>query len=694
MAFGARRGLRAHRPAHTIPVPEVHAKGIFEQRARITAQLALHEGLALPAAEAPRVSFIIPAHDNFAFTVALLAQIDREARATPDVPAETIVVDNGSTDRTRELEALVRGVRVIRTPRRSGYTVACNQGAAAAQGEILVFLNNDIELTPGLLARIPRALEDPGVGVAGARIVGAAGQLQEAGSLLFRDGSAAGLGRGQDPTLPIYLAPRDVDYVSGCFLCVRRALFEELGGFDEVFSPGYYEDTDFCLRVRARGLRVAYDPSLTIHHYEYASYSKGRPPSSSGALMRQKRRDFLRKNRALLAAQPVAAEQPLLRLAFPPGRDRPPRVLLVEDRVPAETAGSGFTRSYDTLRAMTAAGMTVSVWSLHQRVAEALPDWTRGAWSVLPQIGGPKSIADLLRDQGDAFDVVWVCRTHNWRALRHAVRQWRDARSHRRLVVDTEALEALRAVSLLERAPEPMTEAEALAAIRAEVPDLDAADAVVAVSRRDAAWLQRAVGVAPALLGHSFAVPPGPAGFDARSGLLFAGAIYGADSPNYLSLRWLVDKVLPLLFPAMPGLRLAVAGHRACELPPIESAFADRIDWLGEVADLGPLFNAARVFVAPTLFAGGRPHKVEHAAARGLPCVVTPVLAEQLREPDGSAFPMVAQGWAAEDFAAAVRQLHDDRALWEARRAAGLRHSAQHCDAARYAATVVEIARG
>lgn len=694
MAFGARRGLRAHRPAHVVAVPELHAKGIFEQRARIAAQLALHDGLTLPAADAPRLSLIIPVHDNFVFTVALLAQIEREARATPDVLVEAIVVDNGSSDRTRELEALVGGVRVIRTAAQSGYTIACNQGAAAARGEILVFLNNDIELTPGLLARIPRALSDPGVGVAGARIVGAAGQLQEAGSLLFRDGSAAGLGRGQDPTLPIYLAPRDVDYVSGCFLCVRRALFEEMGGFDELFSPGYYEDTDFCLRVRGRGLRVAYDPSLTIYHYEYASYSKGRPPSSSGALMRRKRRAFVQKNRALLAVQPVAAEQPLLQAAFPPGRDRPPRVLLVEDRLPAEAAGSGFTRTYDTLCAMTAAGMAVSVWALHQRVAESLPDWTRGAWSVLPRIDGPKTVADLLREQGDAFDVVWVCRTHNWRALRQAVRQWRDARSHRRVVVDTEAVESLRAAALLERAPEPMREAEVLAAIRAEAPELDSVDAVAAVNRRDADWLQRAFGIAPAVLSFSFTVTPGPAGFDARSGLLFVGAIYGTDTPNYLSLRWMIEKVMPMLSETMPGLRLIVAGHQDKAVPPIASAFANRIDWLGEVADLAPLFNAARVFVAPTLFAGGRPHKVEHAAARGLPCVVTPVLADQLREPDGSTFPIVAKGWAPEDFAAAVQALYTDRALWEATRAAGLRHIARHCDAAQYAATVVEVARG
>jgi GT2 family glycosyltransferase len=694
MAFGARRGLRAHRPAHAVPVPELHAKAIFEQRARITAQLALHEGLALPEAAAPRISFVIPVHDNFAFTVSLLAQLEREARAAPDVPLEAIVVDNGSSDRTRQLGALVGGVRVIRSEARSGYTIACNTGAAAARGEVLVFLNNDIELTPGLVPRILRALADPAIGVAGARIVNAAGQLQEAGSHLWRDGSAAGLGRGMDPTLPIFLAPRDVDYVSGCFLCVRRALFEELGGFDERFSPGYYEDTDFCLQVRARGLRVAYDPTLVIYHYEYASYSKGRPPSSSTALMARKKRSFVEKNRALLARQPAHGDTGLLRHAFPPDAARPRRVLLVEDRVPDAAAGSGFTRSADVLRAMTAAGLVVSVWSLHQRVAEDLPDWTQGAAALLPHVAGPQSVAELLQRQGDEFDVVWVCRTHNFRALRRALLDWRNARGGRRLVVDTEALAAVRSAGVAARSASPPGEEEILAALRGEAPELGAADAVLAVNGRDAAWLDRAFGLVPSVLGHRFVPAPQPAGFAERSGLLFVGAMYGAESPNYQSLRWFIDHALPPLAAALPGLRLTVAGRQVGALPPIQGTLADRIDWLGEVEDLAPLFAAARLFVAPTRLAGGLPHKVQNAAAHGLPAVVTPVLAEQLREPDGTVFPAVARDWSADAFVEALLGLYTDPAAWSAARERGLAHVAAACDPAAFDALVAEIARG
>jgi len=695
LAHGARRGLRAHRPAHTVAVPELHAKAIFEQRARIASQLALHEGLALPEHDAPDVSFVLPVRDNVTFTLSLLGQLEREARAAPAVPMEVILVDNGSRDETRELGQSIPGLRVLRSEAATGYTIACNRGAAMARGAILVFLNNDIEVTPGLLPRIRRSLAGPDVAVSGARIVNAAGQLQEAGSLLWRDGSAAGLGRGRDPTLPAFLAPRDVDYVSGCLLCIRREVFEELGGFDEAFSPGYYEDTDLCLRVRASGRRVVYDPTLVIYHYEYASYSKGRPPSSSAALMARNRRAFVEKNRALLAALPGPAETTPMRAAFAGTAARALRVLLIEDRLPAAAAGSGFTRSADVLAAMTRAGMLVKVWSLHERAAAELPHWARGAWSVLPRIDGPQTVAELLRQRGDEFDLVWVCRTHNFRALRAPLLQWREARTGRRVVADTEAVAALRPAAVMQRAATPLPEAEILAAIRGEAPELGSADAIVAVNRRDADWLGRAFARSPVVLGHRFDVTPGEAPFAARSGLLFLGAIYGADSPNQISIAWLIDEVFPRLAERLPGVRLSIAGRQDPAVPPPSAATADdRIALLGEVAALGPLFDAHRVFVAPTLYAGGLPHKVENAAAHGLPVVATPLLAEQLRRPGEPDFVVQPEDATPEAFAAAVARLYTDQALWEACRAQGLRHVAAACDPARFDAEVVRIAHG
>ena len=109
----------------------------------------------------------------------------------------------------------------------------------------------------------------PDAGVVGGKLLYPDGRVQEAGAMVFRDGSAAKFG-AFDPALtaPIYNFVRDVDYCSGALLATPRALFEELDGFDVAYSPGYYEDTDYCFRVREHGLRVIYQPASVIVHVE------------------------------------------------------------------------------------------------------------------------------------------------------------------------------------------------------------------------------------------------------------------------------------------------------------------------------------------------------------------------------------------------------------------------------------------
>jgi GT2 family glycosyltransferase len=196
---------------------------------------------------------------------------------TPGLDCEVVVVDDASRDGTREyLQDLARSddrVTVIRNTSNQGYLASVNRGGEAASGEILVFLNNDTILLSrwisGLL-RTFRRFDD--AGVVGGKLLYPDGRIQEAGGLVFRDGSAAKFGAfDPDPTLSLYNFVRDVDYCSGALLATPRALFEQLEGFDPSYGPGYYEDTDYCFRAREEGLRVLYQPASTIIHLEGAT---------------------------------------------------------------------------------------------------------------------------------------------------------------------------------------------------------------------------------------------------------------------------------------------------------------------------------------------------------------------------------------------------------------------------------------
>ena len=174
----------------------------------------------LPTADEPEVSIVIPVYNNWALTAACLRSI---ADDVVSVPYEVIVVDDGSHDRTAVLLLEVGGISVLRSGRNRGYVNAVNSGIAAARGRFVVLLNNDTVVRPGWLdALVDRAEDDGDIGVVGAKLVHPDGRLQEAGGIVWRNGSAWNYGRGDDPDSPAYSFPRDVDYCSGACLLVRR----------------------------------------------------------------------------------------------------------------------------------------------------------------------------------------------------------------------------------------------------------------------------------------------------------------------------------------------------------------------------------------------------------------------------------------------------------------------------------------
>ncbi|TMA93995.1 MAG: glycosyltransferase family 2 protein [Deltaproteobacteria bacterium] len=190
-------------------------------------------------------------------------------------PLETIIVDNASRDGTA---ALVRRAlptaTLVETGRNLGFAGGSNAGARRARGDILLFLNPDtrppVDAVEALVDPVAR---DPGVGATGCKLVFPDGRIQCAGGIVGPNGLARQRGWGEVDHGQ-YDAPIDVDYVPAAALAVRRTLFWDIGGFHEGYFPGFYEDTELCLRVRRRGHRVVYLPAPRIVHLE--SQSMGR----------------------------------------------------------------------------------------------------------------------------------------------------------------------------------------------------------------------------------------------------------------------------------------------------------------------------------------------------------------------------------------------------------------------------------
>lgn len=235
-----------------------------------------------PVIDAPRVSVIIPSRDR----VDLLRRVIEGLQYGTDYPdLEVIVVDNLSAhiDALAYLEALEESgtARVIRHDKAFNYSAACNAGAAAASGELLLFLNNDIEIiSPDWLHELVRFATRPGVGIVGAMLLYPGGELQHAGAalgvdlcgLMFRGG-----GRGQWSVFGSPDVPRNWLAVMGACQLVRRDVFEQVGRYDETYRIAN-SDVALCLRIWQAGFRIAYAPKAALVHHEGATRGRSNPP--------------------------------------------------------------------------------------------------------------------------------------------------------------------------------------------------------------------------------------------------------------------------------------------------------------------------------------------------------------------------------------------------------------------------------
>ncbi|GAA4427862.1 glycosyltransferase [Bremerella cremea] len=231
----------------------------------------------LPTSQQPRYSIVIPVYNGWSLTQRALVSIaDRtDAKRTP---YEVIIADDHSKDATLDCETQFPGVRrVVNTSARSGFLHNCNFAAQEARGEIILLLNNDTEVQPGWLDAIDQTLEQSErIGIVGARLVYPDGRLQEAGCTVFPTAITRREGIDGDADDPQYLEQRCCDYVSGACLAIRTKLWQEIGGFDERYSPAYYEDVDLCFEAWQRDFEVVYQPDCLVLHVDGGSMASTR----------------------------------------------------------------------------------------------------------------------------------------------------------------------------------------------------------------------------------------------------------------------------------------------------------------------------------------------------------------------------------------------------------------------------------
>lgn len=584
----------------------------------------------------PAYSIIIPVHNRAEYTLLALWSLSLQTC----LDYEIIVVDNASTDQTKQLLAKIEGIEVLSAKTNLHYIEGCNRGAAHAKGEILLFLNNDCIVHRSALERITHHFQNSEIGAVGGLLLTPQGIIQEAGCRALFDGSTIGINR--------FLDPKDagdsgeVDYCSGAFLATPKKLFDDVGGFNEAFTPAYGEDVDYALTLKEHGKKIICDTSAIIVHLEHGS-------SEHNVYVTQ----LIEKSKEILQQRhPQFFSWPFIEKI-----DRTKQnLLIIDDLAPDKTKGQGLPRAALLLDELSKHFSSITIIAVTE--ADRSPPTLNFPSHIhcitsIPRAGLPR----FFERYGDRFSAIMISRPPNMEALVKV-----KLPSNIPILYDAESVFAFREITKRQLSHHiHYSQAEIKEIVDKEVALAIPADIILAVSEQEAQRFRSHGFQSVEVLSHGVPIitkKPSPTN---RKGLLTVSPIISGESPNFDGNQWFIREIFPKINShSQNSIEFTVAGE---VLPSLKEYFEiPSVSLAGPVKDLTTLYSQARVFIAPTRFGAGIPLKVIEASAFGLPSVVTPLLAAQLGWIEGQEFLI---GKNAEDFANKVLSLITDDTLWE-----------------------------
>ncbi|QHI95073.1 glycosyltransferase [Aristophania vespae] len=639
-------------------VPEMseeQSRSLFRQEADSFIPLLAHKPLDFTLGSLAEISVIMVVHNQIALTLQTLASL----RANYQGNLEVILVDSGSKDETCIIERLVHGVTLLRFETNIGYLEGCNAALQYVTAPVILFLNNDLRLFPGAVTHaLTRLFKEPTTGAVTAKLVRSNMRLQEAGSIIWRDGATYGYRREDDPNIPEANYVREVDYGSAAFLMVHTGLALRLGGYDPKYKPAYFEDTDFCVRLTKAGAKIIYEPLSVVEHLEFGTSGH----AGSHALIQKHLKLFSQTHQDFLRHQ----QPPHIRNAIlgrETRRKNRKNVLFIEDRMPVKALGSGYVRSNEIICTFVKLGYHVTVFPVQIVTEQSYFLYKEFPDDVELALDQSKfTLASFLEERVGYYDILWVARTHNLNQLLPILSEASRFLVGCKAVLDTEVVAAPR--TLLQKDILGDASSKSLdVLLKEELSGASYCQQIVAVTKQDAALIEQAGYSNVSILGHSLTPRPTMRRFHDRRDILFLGAFHDDQSPNFDSMVWFVNEVLPLIQNLPAKTMLRIAGYIAPSVNLNAIANHPLVDILGPVEDLEPIYDQHRIFIAPTRFAGGLPYKIHEAASYGLPIVATSLLREQVGWSEGKAL-LSASATDPRGFAAAIEKLYNNQDIW------------------------------
>ncbi len=578
--------------------------------------------LTLPAADECLVSIVIPVYNQFDYTYNCVRSIFENSG---DVPYEILIADDGSTDNTLRIRELIEGITVITNETNLGFLKNCNHAAGFARGKYVLFLNNDTLVQDNWLNPLVTLIEsDPSIGLVGSKLIYNHECLQEAGGIFWKDGSAWNYGNRKDPTLPEYNYVKETDFISGAAIMISRELWTRIGGFDEIYTPAYYEDCDLAFSVRKLGYKVMYQPLSVVIHLEGISNGTD---LNSGIKSYQvtNQAKFCRKWREELENKHFQNGENVF-LARDRSRSRK-HILVIDHYVPHydKDAGGKCTNMY--IKLFVKLGMQVTFlgdnFYPHQPYTEELQQI---GVEVIYGNYYSQHWKEWLKENGRYFDYAYLNRPHIAINYIDALRDYSDCRIIY-FGMDLHYLRELRQYEI-EGKPEMLASSQSWKMKEFEL--FQKTDVICVVGSYEQQIVQKQF-PNKLVLNIPLYIYEKPAEksalpFEKRKNIIFVGSF--GHPPNRDCVLWFAKEVFPDILSRYPDLKWYIVGSKPQD--DVKALASDNIIVTGFVSDeeLSRLYASCRMAVVPLRVGAGVKGKVVESIYNGIPLVTTPIGAE------------------------------------------------------------------
>lgn len=572
----------------------------------------------------PKVSIIIP---TFNQTNLLKRNLETIELKTTYTNYEIIIVTNNK-DKNSEMRRYLEGIKhtVLVYDDEYSFSEVNNYASKKAQGEYLLFLNDDMEaVSPNWLEAMLKLALDERVGAVGGKLLFPNGLLQEAGCIVWGNGNAWNYGRNDNPDKTDYNFVREVDYCSGSCLLIRRKIFEKIGCFDSKYKPAYGEDNDICHTIRQKGYKVLYQPQSCFVHHEGKTQGKD---VSTGvkAFQIENQKKFRKKWNSVLKKRNLESPKNVF---LERNRTEGLNILYLDHYIPEYDKDAGSLTTYYVVSILSSLNHNVTFWPANLKRTE--PYTTELQQKKIEVIYGSNNFQEFLKNRGKTFHVCFIARPHIAAKYYGLLKKYAPKC---KIIYDTIDLHFIREHREAALSKDSSKIISANKTKENELFFIRNSDVSILKSLKEAKLLLNEDSNLSTAVIPPLQIPKkNIITFEKRKDLLFLGGFQHI--PNLDSIEYLVNDIFPEVRKSLPDVKLYVIGSNAPQKIKNLCANTENVVFLGYLPNIDTYLENCKIMLAPLKFGAGVKGKITQSFAYGLPVITTSIGAEGISSANG-----------------------------------------------------------